>query len=188
LLSGIGRAYGLELMLKKNTGKLTGWLSYTLARTERKIKGAYPEETINNGDFYPSNFDKTHDMSLTSSYQLNTRWSFSGNFVYSTGRPITYPDAKYEFNDIIVPNYSRRNQGRIPAYHRLDLAATLEGKKKEGKKWEGSWTFSLYNVYRRRNAYSISFRQNAQNPELTEAVRISILGEIVPAVTYNFNF
>lgn len=182
LLSGDGRAYGLEVQIKKKEGKFTGWISYTLSRTERKVEG------INNNDYYPSNYDKTHDVSVVAMYQINEKWDIGANFTFMTGRPITYPDAKYEFGDIVVPNYSNRNGARTPSYHRLDLSANLTPKRKEGQKWEGSWNFSVYNFYARRNPYSIFFRQNEDNPQITEAYRLSILGSFFPSVGYTFKF
>ena len=182
LLSGKGRAYGLELFIRKQKGKLSGWLSYTLARTERQVEG------INNGEFYPANYDKLHDISLVTIYNLNKRWDISANFAFMTGRPITYPDARYTYNGLVIPNYSNRNGARTPAYHRLDISATLSPKHKENKRWEGSWNFGAYNVYARRNPYSIFFRQNADNPQITEAVRLSVFATVIPSVTYNFKF
>ncbi|MTI30828.1 TonB-dependent receptor [Xanthovirga aplysinae] len=188
LLEGIGRAYGLELMLKKTKGKFTGWLSYTLSRSERQVDGDNPEETINEGNWYLSNYDKMHDLTFVGAYQLNKRLSFSANFTYSSGRPITYPEGKYEYEGIVIPHYSLRNQNRVPDYHRLDLSATLESRDRPSRRWKGSWSFSLYNVYARRNTYSIFFQPQENDPAKTEAVRLSILGSLVPAVTYNFTF
>ena len=190
LLSGDGRAYGLEFQVKKNKGRFTGWISYTLARTELQVPG------VNNGEYYPSNYDKTHDVTLVTTYRLNEKWLFSGIFSYMTGRPYTYPDSRYVVDGRVIPNYSNRNGARIPDYHRLDLSATYTPKKKKDKvlffinrpeSWESSWTFSLYNVYARRNAYSIYFRQDEGSLN-TEAYQLSIFGSIIPAVTYNFNF
>ncbi len=192
ILSGSGLAYGLEVMFKKSTGRLTGWLSYTLSRTERTIKG------INNDDPFPSNWDKTHDLTAVLSYDINDRWNASANFSFMTGRPITYPDGRYEFDGIIVPNYSNRNGARTPNYHRLDLSVTYTKPKDKANKiffffkkpadWQSSWVFSLYNVYNRKNPYSIYFRQNEDNPQQTEAVQLTIFGSIIPGITYNFNF
>ncbi len=192
ILSGSGLAYGLEVMLKKSTGQVTGWLSYTLSRTERTIKG------INNDDPFPSNWDKTHDLTAVLSYDINDRWNASANFSFMTGRPITYPDGRYEFDGIIVPNYSNRNGARTPNYHRLDISVSYTKPKDKANKvffffkkpadWQSSWVFSLYNVYNRKNPYSIYFRQNEDNPQQTEAVQLTIFGSIIPGITYNFNF
>ncbi len=189
LLDADGRAFGLELQVEKKKGDLTGWISYTLARTERKVPG------VNQGDWFPSRFDQTHNFSATAFYELNARWSFSANFVLNTGTPATFPTHRIEQQGYILPHISsgQRNNLRIPAYHRLDLSATLAGKKKEGKRWYGEWVFSIYNVYNRRNPFSIFFRQGNirptdGSPVQTEAVRLSVIGSLIPSVTYNFKF
>ncbi len=184
LLSGDGRAYGLELFIKKNKGALTGWVSYTLSRSERKVNG------INKDDWYPTRFDRLHNLSVVSAYQLNDKWGFSANFVYSTGTPATFPTNRYEIQGIVVPhNYDQsRNNYRIPAYHRLDISATLTPRKNKDRRWQGEWVFSVYNVYSRRNPYSIFFEQDENDPNMTNAIRYSVIGSFVPAVSYNFNF
>jgi hypothetical protein len=182
LLSGEGRAYGLELQVKKKQGKMTGWVSYTLGRTERQVDG------INNDEYYPSNYDKMHDISVVWMYEINEKWDISANFAFMSGRPITYPDGKYEIGNITVPNYSNRNGARTPSYHRLDFTANLTPLKNKDRKWKGSWNFSVYNLYSRRNPYSIFFRQNEDNPQITEGYQLSILGSFFPSVGYNFKF
>jgi len=181
-LSGDGRAYGLELQIKKKKGRATGWVSYTLARTERIVEG------INNGEYYPSNYDKTHDVSVVGSYSLNEKWELSANFAYMSGRPITYPDSRYIYDGKVVPHYNNRNGANTPDYHRLDFSATMTPRKNADRRWQSSWVFGLYNVYRRRNPYSIFFRQSETNPAETEAVRLAVFGEVIPSITYNFNF
>jgi len=182
LLSGQGRAYGAELSIRKKQGKLTGWLSYTLSRSERQVEGINEiDPGINNGEYYPSNFDRLHDLSFTTIYQRSKRVSFSGNFIFSTGRPSTYPGGRYRFSNLIIPQYEDRNQNRLPAYHRLDVAVSLN------EFWGGDWTFGIYNLYNRQNASSIRFRQNENNPLTSEAVRLSFFG-IVPSITYNLSF
>jgi hypothetical protein len=188
LLSGQGKAYGLELMIKRNGKKWSGWVSYTLSRSEIVFMGNFPEETINNGNPYPTNWDKTHDFSATGYYNITKYWQVSAIFVYQTGRPVTYPDGKFEQNGIIIPVYNNRNAARIPHYHRLDLSITYDFKKNEGRNYKQSIVFGAYNVYARRNAFSIFFRQSEENPLQTEMVRLSILGSIVPFITYNFQF
>ena len=188
LLSGDGRAYGLEFFVRKRTGRLTGWISYTLSRSELQVAGPTPEETINNGDWYSSNWDKTHDISVVTTYAINKRWDVSATFAFQTGRPITYPDGRFVQDGIVIPVYNNRNGARIPAYHRLDLSANFTPNPENKKGWKGSWAFGVYNAYGRRNAYSIFFRQQEENPTQTEAVRLSIFGSIVPFVTYNFSF
>jgi hypothetical protein len=184
LLSGDGRAYGLELYVKKNRGALTGWVSYTLSRSERQVKG------INNDDWYPSRFDRLHNLNVVSSYQWNDKWSFSANFVYSTGTPATFPTNRYEIQGIVVPHNvdNARNNYRIPAYHRLDISATLTPRTNENRKWKSEWVFSVYNVYSRRNPFAIFFQQNEDQANQTQAIRYSVIGNFVPAVSYNFNF
>ena len=185
ILYGQGRAYGLEFMLEKKLGKLTGWLSYTFAKTESLIPGyGAGDPGINNGDWYPNPQDKTHDLSLVAFYKLNKKWSFSSNFVYATGIPTNYPVAKYEYEGIIVPHYSgSRNQERLENYHRLDFAATFKPRGNDLREW----VFSIYNAYNRKNASSLYFRESIDNPGQTEAVQISIF-PIVPSVSYNFRF
>ncbi len=179
LLFGVGRAYGLELFLKKKAGRLTGWISYTLSKTETKIN------SINNDNWYPSKQDQTNNIAIVGIYQLNKKWTFSANWVYNTGTPATFPSGKYGVNGLTTFYYTERNAYRLPDYHRLDIAATLEGKKH--LKWQSSWTFSLYNVYGRENAYSITFRNNPDDPSKTQAVQTSLF-RWVPSVTYNFKF
>jgi len=196
LLSGVGRSYGLELYVKKNKGRLTGWLSYTLSRSERKIDGTGTGGPgINNGEYYASNFDKTHDLSLTGMYKINKSLTLSANFIYQTGMPITYPESRYEFGGIVGANFESRNQARIPDNHRLDLSLTVNTKQKP--KWDGSWTFSLYNVYNNQNAYDITFsptgaERGAEISQFyterfnTQATQ-SYIG-FFPNITYNLKF
>lgn len=191
LLHGKGRAYGLELQVEKTKGKTTGWISYTLSKSEIQVEG------INQNKYYPSNYDKTHDVVVVLQYRLNEKWEFGTNFTFMSGRPITYPDSRYVFEGIVVPNYLNRNGARTPSYHRLDVSATLTPKEYRNKvlffinrpkRWESSWTFSIYNVYARRNPYSIFFRQDNDNPQITEAFRLSIFGTLIPGITYNLYF
>lgn len=184
LLYGSGRSYGAEFFLKKNSGRLNGWIGYTLSKTERKIDG------LNNNEYYPAKYDRTHNLSLVAMYELTPRLSLSGNFVYSTGTATTFPNGRYEQGGIIVPinTDNSRNNYRIPDYHRLDLSLTLEGKKQPDKDFESNWVFSLYNVYSRRNAFSVYFQQNEEDPTKTEAVRMSVFASIIPSITYNFKF
>lgn len=188
LLTGTGRAYGIELMLKKSLGDLTGWISYTLSRTERKVaESEFQEEIVNEGNWYPSNYDKTHDLTLVLSYEITKRLSVSSNFTYSTGRAITYPDSKFQYDNKSWAYYPTRNQDRLSPYNRLDLSVTLKGKENPEKKFHSEWVLSVYNVYARRNPFALIFTENEETGE-TEAQRISILGTVLPAITYNFNF
>lgn len=187
LLNGEGRAFGWEFLLKKNTGKLTGWLAYTLSRSEQRTPGRTPEEPgINKGEWYLNNFDKTHDVSIVANYQLNKKWSFNANFVAQTGLPVNFPVGQYQFQDLTVPVFEGRNLNRLPTFHRLDISATLIPSKNENRDWESSWSFGIYNVYNRMNAAAINFRQN-QETGANEAVRLAIFGA-VPSVSYNVKF
>ena len=182
LLRGTGYSYGLEFLLKKQQGKLTGWASYTLAKTMRQIPG------INNGKAYPSSYDRTHDFSIIVSYEINKYWTASANWLFSTGNATSYPVSKYNVMGQTLYIYAARNSYRIPDYHRMDVSVTYDYKKNENRKYKQSINLSLYNVYARRNAYSVSFRQNEDNPNISEAVRLSIIGSVVPSITYNFSF
>ena len=180
LTYGSGRAYGLELFLKKKYGRFNGWIGYTLSRTELKF------DAINNGNYYPARQDRTHDLSVVGIYQLNKRWSFSSVFVYGTGNAVTYPTGKYNVGGLTTFSYSERNGYRLPSSNRLDLGATLEGK--EHKKYHSSWTFGIYNVYAHRDPYIITFRDSKTSPGTTEAVETSIFATRIPSVTWNFKF
>lgn len=187
ILNGKSRAYGLELLLRKNKGRFTGWLSYTLSKSEQKVEGRTAQETgINNGNWYNTAYDRTHDVSVTGSYKLNEKWRFGANFVYQTGRPTNYPSGQYLFEDTIVPVFVERNAERLPAYHRLDISATLTPRNNKNRKWKGEWVFGVYNVYSRKNAASITFSRN-EDTYKNEATRTSIF-PIMPSVTYNFKF
>ena len=189
ILNGISRAYGLEVLLKKNEGNLKGWLAYTLSRSEQQTPGRTANEPgINRGEWYATPFDKTHDFSVNASYELNEKWKFNTNFVFQTGQPTNYPVGQYEVQGINVPIYddNRRNADRLPAYHRLDISATLTPRKNKNRKWQAEWVFGIYNLYGRQNAASINFRQNRETMR-NEALQTSIFG-IVPSVTYNFKF
>jgi hypothetical protein len=180
LVYGTGRAYGLELFLKKKYGRFNGWIGYTLSRTERKFAA------INNGSYYPATQDRTHDISVVGIYQLNKRWTFSGAFVYGTGNAVTYPTGKYNVGGLTTFSYSERNGYRMPSSNRLDIGATLEGK--PHKKYHSSWTFGIYNVYAHRDPYTITFRDSKTVPNTTEAVETSIFATQIPSVTWNFKF
>ena len=187
ILNGELQSYGLELMFKKNEGRLNGWISYTLAKSQQRTPGRTAGETgINNGAWYNSVFDKLHNIAITSAYNLNEKWSFAANFAFQTGQPVTYPTGQYQYLGIIVPSYGLRNENRLPSYHHLDIAATLTPTKNKDRNWKGEWVFSIYNLYNRRNAAAINFRQNAETGT-NEAIKTSIFG-IVPAVSYNFKF
>lgn len=182
LLRGKGYSYGLEMMLKKQEGDFTGWISYTLAKTMRKIPG------INYGEAYPSSYDRTHDVSIVLNYELSRRWNVSASWLYATGNATSYPALKYNVQGNTIFYFSSRNSNRIPDYHRMDFSVNFDFKKNESRKFKQSINLSLYNVYGRRNAYSVTFKQNEENPNISEATRLSIIGSIIPSITYNFNF
>jgi len=187
ILNGKARSYGMELSLRKNTGRFTGWVSYTLSRAEQKTPGRTPEEPgIANGDWYLSGYDKLHNLSIVGSYEYNPKWSFNANFTLQSGQPVTYANSYYEFGKINIPNFSLRNENRLPLFHHLDLAATYTPKPDKKKGWQSYWVFSLYNVYNRQNAASITFTTNDDTGE-NETRRLSIFG-VVPGVSYNFKF
>lgn len=193
LLSGVGRAMGLEFYLKKNTGKLNGWVSYTVGKTELKVDG------INNSEWYPTRFDQRHNLKVVGYYELSPRWTLSANFTYLSGTPTTFPTDRFTQQDYLIPYNAldSRNNVRIPNFHRLDVSATWYGKKyrKNGKLRKNSdyWVFGFYNVYARKNPFSIYFSQGTERPVAgqpieTFATQVSIIGTIIPAISYNFNF
>ena len=187
ILNGQLRSYGIELLIRKNEGKLNGWISYTISKSEQQTPGRTAIETgINNGNWYNSVYDKLHNLAFTSAYNLNKKWSFGANFILQSGQPVTYPTGQYEYQEIVIPSYGLRNENRLPAYHRFDVSATLTPHKNDKRSWKTEWVFSIYNLYNRKNAASINFRQNSDTGN-NEAVRTSIFG-IVPAVSYNFKF
>jgi hypothetical protein len=188
LLRGIGRAYGAEFYIKKNEGKFHGWVSYTLSRSERKVEG------INQNRWFATRFDQTHRLNLVAFYELNERWSFSADFILASGTPFTTPTARYEVQGYVIPHNLEevRNNARNLLYHRLDVSATLQGKrtKKSGKvrKNEDFWVFSIFNLYNHRNPFSVNFQPNPQNEAQTQAIRFAIIGSFIPSVSYNFKF
>lgn len=184
LVQGKGRAYGLELYVKKAKGKLNGWVSYTLSKTERQVRG------ISNDEWFLSKYDRTHNVNTVLIYDLSKRWSFSANFVYQTGTPASFPTAKVEVQGYLIPynTDNKRNNYRNTPYHRADIGVTYNFKKNDTRRYKQTLVLSVYNVYNRRNAFSIYFRSNADAPLNTEAVRYSVVGSIIPAITYNFKF
>ena len=178
---GKGRAYGIELMAKKDEGRLTGWVGYTYSKAEKKIP------TINSGEWYNAKYDKPHDFSLVASYELTDRFSVSGNFVYSTGSAVTFPTGRYIFAGVSVPVYSERNGERLPDYHRMDLSASFKPKKNKSRRLQSEWVLSIYNVYNRKNAFTIDFKQEEFDANQTYAEKSSVFS-IVPSFTYNVKF
>ena len=181
LVYGTGRAYGIELLVKKKLGRLSGWVGYTLSKTERKFT------EINNGNYFNARQDRPHDLSVVGIYKLSTRWTLSGTFVYSTGNAVTFPSGKYRINEQTVFLYTERNGYRMPAYHRLDLAATVENKKNTKRKYQSSWTFGVYNAYGRANAFSIAFKDDPNDASKTVAEQTALF-KLVPSVSWNFKF
>lgn len=180
-----GKAYGVEVMLKKATGKLNGWVSYTYSRTMARLNDPATSEVINRGNWYPSNYDKPHDFTLISNYRFSQRFSTSLNFTYSTGRPITLPMAKYYDGTSYRILYSDRNEYRIPDYYRVDLAMNIEGNHKVQKLAHSSWTLAVYNLTGRKNPYSVYFK--SENGRI-RGYKMSVFGQPIPTVTYNFKF
>jgi len=172
---------GLEVMLKIPEGKINGWISYTLSKTDR----VFPD--INNGNTYLAYYDKPHNIAVVFNYEINKRSTFSANWIYYNGSPVTFPTGRAEIGGKIVPIYSDRNAYRMPDYHRLDLSFTLKNKQKPNRKWNSEWVFSVYNAYGRKNAWAISFKQDKINPEITYAEK-TYLFSFIPAITYNFKF
>ena len=192
LLSGLGRAYGVETYFQKKTGRLTGWISYTLGKSELKVDG------INNNQWYNTRYNQTHNFKAAAFYDINARWSVAGNFVYLSGTPTTFPTSRVMEQGILLPYNANnsRNNVQLPSYHRLDVSFTLQGKQmKNGKKRKNSdyWVFSVYNAYARKNPFSIYFSQSDKRapqgqPIQSQATQLSIIGTIVPSVSYNFKF
>jgi hypothetical protein len=179
LLYGKGRAYGVEGLLRKKTGRLTGWIGYTLSKSEKKIDG------INNNEWYNATQDRTHDISIVAMYKASSKWMLSATWVYNTGSAVSFPSGKYRADGRTVYYYAQRNGYRMPAYHRLDLGATLQ--LKQTRRFSSELAFGLYNAYARNNAFIITFRDNKENPGKTEAVQTTLFS-IVPFVSYNFKF
>ena len=178
---GEGWSYGAEFFLRKQTGALTGWVSYTLSKTDFLV----PE--INGGKKFSADYDRRHDFSFVGSYQATPRVIVSATWVYGTGKPVTFPLGRFEYGNVIVPIYSARNAYRLEDYHRMDLSVILAGKRKPAGEAYGEWNFSIYNLYSRKNTWLISFQQNSENPDITEAYKVYLF-PIIPAITYNFHF
>nr|WP_287937591.1 TonB-dependent receptor [Algoriphagus sp.] len=186
LVMGEGYAYGSEFLLRKNTGKLNGWVSYTFSRSYRKVDSQSGTE-INQGNYFPSNWDQPHDLTIVSSYQPIRRVSFNATFNYRTGRPITLPSGIYDVGGNLVIDYQERNQARIPDYHRMDLGMTYYFYQKKNSKYKSHVTFSVYNVYARRNAFSWFFQPSPESG-IPKSYRLAVIGTAIPSVTYNFSF
>lgn len=179
--TGEGWSYGAEFFLRKQKGLLTGWISYTLSNTEYLV----PE--INFGKSFPADYDRRHDLSIVGNYQVSERLTLAATWVYGTGKPVTFPTGRFEYGNVVVPIYSARNSYRLEDYHRMDFSLILAGKRKPLGGAYGEWNFSIYNLYSRKNTWLISFQQNADNPDITEAYKVYLF-PIIPSITYNFHF
>lgn len=185
LVNAKGKAYGVELLVKKNSGKFTGWITYSYSRSLVQAKSSFPSEQINNGKYYPSNVDKPHSLLVATNFKVNRRFNLSANFTYSTGRPSTFPLAKYIIKNQAVLHYANRNQFRIPDYLRLDMAMNVEGNHKVNKRIHSSWSFSVYNLLGRANAYSVFFQSDKG---IVNGYKLSVFSHAIPTVTYHFKF
>jgi hypothetical protein len=187
-----GNNYGIELYVKKNDGRLTGWASYTFSRSLQKTNGIFSEDKINNNQSFPSNFDRPHNLILNTNYHISKRWRFGCTFAYSTGRPVTLPELKFSYQGYQLLFYSDRNKYRLPGYHRLDVSITLDESLKISKKWKGSWTFSVINLYGRKNAYSVFYKKETHMVSYEyrqyDTYKLYIIGRPLPTLTYNFIF
>jgi hypothetical protein len=192
LIPTTGYSYGIELSAKKSAGRLTGYASYVFSSTKQKNISRFEEENFWNGNYYRSIYDRPHDFSLTATYNISRRWKFSGNFVYITGRPVTLPEIKYVFAGEQLVYYSDRNKYRMPSYHRADLSLTLDENLRKKRMWKGSWTIAVYNVYGRKNPYSVYYKKSvpgeSNDYRLYSLFKLSVIGVPIPSITYNFKF
>jgi hypothetical protein len=186
LLQGKGRAWGIELMGNKTTGKLTGMVSYTYSKTQKKIDGKFQAETVNFGNYYDADYDIPHKLTMTAEYKTSSRVSFTADFTYQSGRPATLPSGQYTYFYTFMPYYSGKNLQRMSDFHKLDIGAVVRNKRKENRKWESSWTFSLYNLYARQNTIALYIRRQPDSKN-TEAVKIWAFS-IVPSLSYSIKF
>ncbi len=185
LLRASGRAYGLEVSVQKTKGLLTGLLAYTYSRTLARVNTTYALDQINRGNEYPATFDRPHNLSISSQWKWKRGWTFGTNFVYTSGRPTTYPDGTYRLNGVAVFDFSQRNADRLPDYHRLDVSFTKDGRRESGQRRYANWSISFYNVYARRNAYSVYFQRFNTT---TRSYQLSVFGSIIPSVSWNFTY
>jgi hypothetical protein len=194
LLNGRSRAYGIEFSFNKKTGKLTGQINYTFSRSQVQVLTDFPAETVNNGSYYPSDIDRPHNLAIITRLKLGRGWSFNSNFIFMSGRAATYPDGNYSYNGTLVNNYSKRNLDRLPNYHRLDAGFSYVSKRFAEQKKYSVWNFSFYNLYMHDNAYSIFFKRDqddvffARNHDTLIAYQLSVIGGLIPSITWNFYF
>ena len=185
LLRAEGRAYGVEVSVQKTRGLLTGLVAYTYSRTLARVSSPYPSVQINGGEWYPSTFDRPHNLTIATQWKWKRGWTFGTNFVYTSGRPTTYPDGTYRLNGAKVLDYSQRNADRIPDYHRLDVSFTKDGRRTVGQKRYSNWSVSLYNVYAHKNPYSIYFQRVNTT---TKSYQLSVFGTVIPSISWNFTY
>lgn len=185
VLQGDGKSYGVELLLKKSKGRWNGWVGYTYSRSLIRLDGDFPEERVNNGEFFPSNYDKPHDFSFVGNFKLTKRYSFSANFVYQTGRPVTVPVGNFVLNDTELVLFSDRNEFRVPDYYRLDISFNIEGNHRIKKLAHSFWNISIYNVLGRNNPYSVFFVTEGGE---VKAFQSSIFSIPIPTISYNLKF
>ncbi|GAB3696061.1 TonB-dependent receptor [Spirosoma flavus] len=185
LLRAQGRAYGVEVSVQKTSGLLTGLVAYTYSRTLARVPSPFPNVQINGGNWYPSTFDRPHNLTIATQWKWSRGWTFGTNFVYTSGRPTTYPDGTYRLNGVKVLDYSQRNADRIPDYHRLDVSFTKDGRRTIGQRHYSNWSISFYNVYAHKNPYSIYFQRVNTT---TKSYQLSVFGTIIPSLSWNFTF
>ncbi|KQS24711.1 carboxypeptidase-like regulatory domain-containing protein [Dyadobacter sp. Leaf189] len=185
LVPAEGKAYGVEVSVQKSKGVITGLLSYTYSRTFARVQSAFPSEQINKGDWYPATVDRPHSVTISTQWKWKKNWTFGTNFVYMTGRPITFPDGTYRLNDVVVQDYSARNLDRVPDYHRADISFTKDTRTSTDQRRYSLWSFSIYNVYARRNPYSIYFKQTGSR---LVSYRLSVFGTIIPSINWKYFF
>ncbi len=192
LLLGKGKAYGIEFFLRKNTRKLSGWIAYTWSRSKIRLHGKFPDEILNKGKYFPSSFDKPHDFSIVLNYKISQHVNLSADFVYSTGRPATFPEQKYDIDNLTIVYFSDRNKYRLPDYHRLNFSFQYTPKPKQNRKFASCWTFALYNLYGRNNAFSVFYKKEGpgmhNNLNSYAMYRLSVIGIPVPSITYQIRF
>lgn len=192
ILQGLGRSYGLELWVRKQGFRWDANLSYSLSRAEMLVYSPYPEDRSFSGKYYPSNYNRPHTLNLNVLYKINKRIRLSAIFTFLSGRPATFPDERISVNNIFIPLYTSRNGNTTPDYHRLDLGLTIDADPRLTKKWKGKWNFSLYNVYARKNPYSVFFKTINDRPVSTKnrsnAFQLSVIGSVIPSISYEFDY
>ncbi|MCE7061568.1 carboxypeptidase-like regulatory domain-containing protein [Dyadobacter sp. CY343] len=185
LVPAVGKAYGIEFSIQKSKGILTGLVSYTYSRTFARVQSGFASEQINKGDWFPATVDRPNSVSISTQWKWKRGWTFGTNFVYMTGRPITFPDGTYRLNDVVVQDYSQRNLDRVPDYHRMDVSFTKDTRVATDQRRYSLWSFSLYNLYARKNPYSIYFKQSGTR---LVSYRLSVFGTIIPSINWKYHF